>query len=518
MSLEADAQIVNVKDFFIPGAVDDTLAFQNAIAHAETLNCPVYVPPGSYYISQQLNLNGVSLFGAGFAYTRIYCTAKLGAGVSYINLNPNAIGAPGSNKVSSLLLGGPGSPKILGQRTANCDGISINNSLIVEDVYVAGFDTGIVLNTPSGHASIMRTVSTNNYYSLYIAQDNGDNLIFDCVFSGAAFASIANKPGIPVGGILVIRTHLGMGPYGWYEEQGPVGNSGWLAGGIFEMCRFEGCGNGAIFSENWNTLGGAIVHDLRLNGVGFSWGPNFRLTGRTWDYAVQVGGVFGTMHYVPGKNGFTPGKKGAWYLSGNAAQWSGFLDPADFTIGQGEMVHRQIDEYRSSPPVQGYHYVTDRYWNSRPGAGAPAGWICTRAGYTPTTWAPRQVYTGKYVVPTTPNGHIYKTDYGETGSVEPSWPTTPGTVFYDNPPEGATVWQPDTTYQQNSVVITPPFNGYFYTATTSGTSGRTEPTWPTATHGTVNDNGVIWDAFPVVRYTEYGTAIAEFEPFGTLGT
>lgn len=51
------------------GKTDDTRAFEKAIAQAERLHCPVYVPPGTYRLSKTLNLQGVAMIGpAGGAW------------------------------------------------------------------------------------------------------------------------------------------------------------------------------------------------------------------------------------------------------------------------------------------------------------------------------------------------------------------------------------------------------------------------------------------------------------------
>lgn len=50
-------------------------------------------------------------------------------------------------------------------------------------------------------------------------------------------------------------------------------------------------------------------------------------------------------------------------------------------------------------------------------------------------------------------------------------------------------------------------NGFFFKATTGGTSGASEPTWPTAVGSTVADNTVTWEAFEA--WTQQGT-VSEF--------
>ena len=50
-------------------------------------------------------------------------------------------------------------------------------------------------------------------------------------------------------------------------------------------------------------------------------------------------------------------------------------------------------------------------------------------------------------------------------------------------------WAAATAYALNTVIA--PGNGYTYICTTAGTSGSTEPTWPTS-EGTVNDGAAVW--------------------------
>jgi hypothetical protein len=54
------------------------------------------------------------------------------------------------------------------------------------------------------------------------------------------------------------------------------------------------------------------------------------------------------------------------------------------------------------------------------------------------------------------------------------------------------VWQASTPYAQDDAVRTTAANGHRYRATNAGTSGASEPTWPTTAGATVVDGGITW--------------------------
>lgn len=53
-------------------------------------------------------------------------------------------------------------------------------------------------------------------------------------------------------------------------------------------------------------------------------------------------------------------------------------------------------------------------------------------------------------------------------------------------------WAASTAYASGDYVIPTTPNGRLYKCTTAGTSGASEPTWPTTDGGTVNDGGAVW--------------------------
>ena len=61
----------------------------------------------------------------------------------------------------------------------------------------------------------------------------------------------------------------------------------------------------------------------------------------------------------------------------------------------------------------------------------------------------------------------------------------------------SSTWKPNTTYYPFQYVRPTTDNGFQYAAVDGGTSGSTEPTWPTTINATVNDGTIQWITVPV---------------------
>lgn len=57
---------------------------------------------------------------------------------------------------------------------------------------------------------------------------------------------------------------------------------------------------------------------------------------------------------------------------------------------------------------------------------------------------------------------------------------------------GSSDWAASTAYSEGDFVEPTTANGFIYRCTTAGTSGSTEPTWPTTEGDTVSDGTVVW--------------------------
>lgn len=126
--------------------------------------------------------------------------------------------------------------------------------------------------------------------------------------------------------------------------------------------------------------------------------------------------------------------------------------------------------------------------------------INLRYHWQPSTPYGRNAVVTPKTIPTTPNGgHYYiSTAAGTSGTTEPTWPITTNDTVPDAggliwKESGNIVWQKAHLYSSGTIVLPINNTGHYYKCMAAGTSGTTEPTWPTATNGTVIETGgVTW--------------------------
>jgi len=70
-------------------------------------------------------------------------------------------------------------------------------------------------------------------------------------------------------------------------------------------------------------------------------------------------------------------------------------------------------------------------------------------------------------------------------------------------------WQASTAYSLGALVSPTTYNGHKYECTTAGTSGTTEPTWPTVNGNTVTDGTVVWTCRGINLYRQKVTTPGE---------
>jgi hypothetical protein len=151
------------------------------------------------------------------------------------------------------------------------------------------------------------------------------------------------------------------------------------------------------------------------------------------------------------------------------------------------------------------------------------------ATYPPViTWAANTQYRqNTFIKPTPGSTRIYMSgDSGTSGASAPSWPTDYSSVndnsvsyWWDMGPIPMPAWAAKTYYNYKYIYVTPtPPNGRFYQTTQAGTSGASQPAWPT-NYGTVADGGTRWQDMgflptPPVYYPKIGI---EFDTYRNSG-
>jgi len=110
-------------------------------------------------------------------------------------------------------------------------------------------------------------------------------------------------------------------------------------------------------------------------------------------------------------------------------------------------------------------------------------------GGTWTAWAATTAYTLGQVRRANPdNGHVYKViAAGTSGTTQPTFPTGSGATVTEPNYLG---WAANTSYALGATIA--PGNGHWYQATTAGFSGQTAPAWSTVSGATVAESLTEW--------------------------
>lgn len=167
--------------------------------------------------------------------------------------------------------------------------------------------------------------------------------------------------------------------------------------------------------------------------------------------------------------------------------------------------------------VEGETYDSGKMiWNSVPTVGGYVGWVNIRTGQYAPIWESNKAYAlGDLVIEDGNNGHVYACVVeGTSGTTEPVFPTVTSATVLDN--TGHSTWQATTNYNVGDIVIATNGNTlYYYVCEIGGITNATEPTWTNIDGVTVNDSSILWRTHKTVTWREVG-ASCEFREFGMI--
>lgn len=299
-----------------------------AAVKARAENKKLILPGGLINFSSQVVFDDIVVEGQGVLNTRLVCTSSLGAGVPAIRMLETA-GTPWTCTLRDLNVEGPAAPS-LGVKTANCDGVKLENSIRLENVYISRFDSGIVDASPFGHTSLIGVHSKGNYYGVYYAEAGSDDrFIVDSNIDNNSFANFAIPENRMLTNMYMLRTHCGAAPYGIYQEAGGSAN-GFMSSCVLDNVIFESMGNAAIFTEKYAARGDFFDNEVYHPRHYWSISDGWKIPSRNKNYACVVGVTSGSNVYEAGYQGFQRGDLGGWYVHANTAAWRVDLSNANF--------------------------------------------------------------------------------------------------------------------------------------------------------------------------------------------
>ena len=269
---------VNVVDYGARAddTTDNAAAFDRAVERGLALGKPLLIPPsrGAFATSRPLRpLTGLIGMGRQSCIKAI-SRAPFAAGqpIVHIGWTRAENGEPCRVPIQDVRI--LGAAHRTERRTANRAAIQFAGSGLFYDemtgpthafgVEVSHCLKGIVHANATGHIGGTALNVSNCWYNLYWERNTGDYRYYDCVFTGALFATYgchgSNRiDGVDPGGIsglLLSGCHGGFAPYGFYQEDGD-GTVG-LVGLTLQNASFEQIGN-AVVRTGRQTSGGQRV-------------------------------------------------------------------------------------------------------------------------------------------------------------------------------------------------------------------------------------------------------------------
>lgn len=331
---------------------------------------------------------------------------------------------------------------------------------------------------------------------------------------------------------------LGTAP--WYGKMSALNALGLETNASPESALVQSVGPNASVTWTWAPVSGAVSYRIY---VGSAPGGEDRYFATTTTAFTQTttAGTSGTpptvnnatddslpsnLQFMVGANLALAGLTGATFLNGQTVVIQSVLPGgSDSNIITAAFTHADYaaaGDTGTATTGNGITGVTQPVWATQQGAVTQDGgaqWINRGSqlqGWgiaTPTqapsvlqqkggnfpAWVPNTYYTTSGLIVDS-NSNIQKvTQYGTTGSTEPTWATTPvGATTVDGGVvwtlQGPAAWQASTVYAVGQYVqaVDTSGNPAFFVVTAGGTSGASSPAWGSAYQAKTTDGGVVW--------------------------
>jgi hypothetical protein len=361
---------LNVKDFGAmgDGITDDTVAINRACAAARTRGAAtgsvyqVYLPGGTYNISNTINALDVYLRGDGRSTSKIQATTDWASSGSVnsswaIDQQPSTAGAgkpattagtlgptPSSGTIlEDLWLNGPGTITA-GQVPCKLSGIRVGGGASIVRCRVEGFFAGAYFS--NGREQLYGPAELGkNYYGIYYGNpstNGGFQFIENVDVRGSAWANVAIASGKSYHDAYFSSVRFGSTPFGFYKETTTSSDTLFSATSLVN-CTFEDCSNGNIFVNGPSapaaqvtnssiigcTTSGCLVSPLALSTTD----ANGWTIGRQ-NAPCDLGNALWYENFVIGANPFLPGVGITAYSS---------MIAATFKAGRYETAQSGID-------------------------------------------------------------------------------------------------------------------------------------------------------------------------------